>query len=114
MCYSLLFLPVVCSYLVLVFSTANNVVRVVENEVIKPLDVVVRDAGNAIDDLKNKAAGLVGLGKKPNSIPPGPARRDDAPRKVILGWHPVAGVGGQVFEKMVLPLDGIAAGGELG
>lgn len=80
---------------------AQDVVRTIDDKVVKPLDAVTRD-------IVDKAAGLVGLGKKPNAIPPGPARRNDTPRKIILGWHPVGGVGGQVFEKMTMPLDGLS------
>lgn len=33
----------------------------------------------------------LGLGAKPNVIPPGEARVDDDLRTVEIGWHPVAG-----------------------
>ncbi len=37
----------------------------------------------------------LGLGKKPNCIPPGEARIDGELRTVEIGWHPVAGMGGK-------------------
>lgn len=37
----------------------------------------------------------IGLGAKPNTIPPGEARLDADLRPVEIGWHPVAGMGGK-------------------
>ena len=37
----------------------------------------------------------LGLGAKPNVIPPGEARVDAELRLVEIGWHPVAGMGGK-------------------
>jgi hypothetical protein len=37
----------------------------------------------------------LGLGPKPNVIPPGPARIDEDLRVVEIGWHPVAGMAGK-------------------
>jgi hypothetical protein len=37
----------------------------------------------------------LGLGAKPNVIPPGEARVDADLRTVEIGWHPVAGMGGK-------------------
>jgi hypothetical protein len=37
----------------------------------------------------------LGLGPKPNCIPWGEARVDGELRKVEIGWHPVAGMGGK-------------------
>ncbi|KAE8447171.1 hypothetical protein EG329_011002 [Mollisiaceae sp. DMI_Dod_QoI] len=37
----------------------------------------------------------LGLGHKPNVIPPGEPRVDDDLRTVWIGWHPVAGMGGK-------------------
>lgn len=37
----------------------------------------------------------LGLGAKPNVIPPGEARIDVEPRTVEIGWHPVAGMAGK-------------------
>jgi hypothetical protein len=37
----------------------------------------------------------VGLGAKPNVVPPGEARIDAELRTVEIGWHPVAGMGGK-------------------
>lgn len=37
----------------------------------------------------------IGLGHKPNAIPPGEARVDADLRLVEIGWHPVAGMGGK-------------------
>ncbi|KAH8807356.1 hypothetical protein F5884DRAFT_789057 [Xylogone sp. PMI_703] len=39
----------------------------------------------------------LGLGKKPNVVPPGEARIDADLRTVEIGWHPVAGMGGKWF-----------------
>lgn len=39
----------------------------------------------------------LGLGHKPNVIPPDEARVDGEPRTVEVGWHPVAGLGGKWF-----------------
>lgn len=39
----------------------------------------------------------LGLGPKPNIIPPGEARIHGEPRTVEIGWHPVAGFGGKWF-----------------
>jgi hypothetical protein len=39
----------------------------------------------------------LGLGHKPNVIPPGEARVDGEQRKVEIGWHPVGGFGGKWF-----------------
>jgi hypothetical protein len=39
----------------------------------------------------------LGLGPKPNVIPPAEARIDEHPRKVEIGWHPVGGFGGKWF-----------------
>ncbi|RDL37693.1 Uncharacterized protein BP5553_05126 [Venustampulla echinocandica] len=39
----------------------------------------------------------LGLGAKPNIIPPGEARVDGDLRTVEIGWHPVAGMGGKWF-----------------
>lgn len=39
----------------------------------------------------------LGLGAKPNIIPPGEASITGSPRLVELGWHPVAGMGGKWF-----------------
>jgi hypothetical protein len=47
--------------------------------------------------LKGKLAleHALGLGAKPNVIPPGEARIDADLRTVEIGWHPVAGMGGK-------------------
>jgi hypothetical protein len=37
----------------------------------------------------------IGLGHKPNTVPPGEARVDAELRNVEIGWHPVAGMGGK-------------------
>lgn len=50
------------------------------------------------DKVIEPLAPAVGLGKLPNCIPADTPRNDCAPRTVILGWHPVAGLGGQIFE----------------
>lgn len=39
----------------------------------------------------------LGLGKTPNVIPPGEVKIDGEPRRVELGWHPVAGPAGKWF-----------------
>lgn len=39
----------------------------------------------------------LGLGPKPNAIPPGEARVDGEQRTVEIGWHPVAGLTGKWF-----------------
>ncbi|RMD44296.1 hypothetical protein DV735_g798, partial [Chaetothyriales sp. CBS 134920] len=39
----------------------------------------------------------LGLGPKPNIIPPGPASVNGQLRTVHIGWHPVAGFGGKWF-----------------
>lgn len=39
----------------------------------------------------------LGLGHKPNIIPPGEPKIDGDYRKVEIGWHPVAGFGGKWF-----------------
>jgi hypothetical protein len=39
----------------------------------------------------------VGLGHKPNVIPPGTAIINGEPRTVEIGWHPVGGFGGKWF-----------------
>ncbi|OCL06675.1 hypothetical protein AOQ84DRAFT_296531, partial [Glonium stellatum] len=39
----------------------------------------------------------LGLGHKPNVIPPDEARIDEEPRTVEIGWHPVGGLGGKWF-----------------
>lgn len=39
----------------------------------------------------------LGLGQKPNVIPPGDVHIDGEPRPVMLGWHPVAGPVGKWF-----------------
>jgi hypothetical protein len=38
-----------------------------------------------------------GLGHKVNVIPPGEAHINGEPRKVEIGWHPVAGLAGKWF-----------------
>ena len=49
--------------------------------------------------LKSKLAlqQSLGLGHRPNAIPPGEARIDGDHRKVEIGWHPVAGMSGKWF-----------------
>ncbi|KAF4629152.1 hypothetical protein G7Y89_g8992 [Cudoniella acicularis] len=42
---------------------------------------------------KLKLEHSVGLGPKPNIIPPGPAKIDSDHRTVEIGWHPVPGLG---------------------
>ncbi|KLO13382.1 hypothetical protein SCHPADRAFT_928563 [Schizopora paradoxa] len=64
---------------------AQDVVRTLDDNVVKPLDAVSRDFVKGVGELKDKAAGLV-----------------------ILGWHPVGGVGGKLFEQIVTPLEMIA------
>lgn len=39
----------------------------------------------------------LGLGKKPNVVPPDDVKIDGEPRTVELGWHPVAGSAGKWF-----------------
>ena len=39
----------------------------------------------------------MGLGKKPNAIPPDEVRIDGELRTVEIGWHPVAGSAGKWF-----------------
>jgi len=39
----------------------------------------------------------LGLGPKPNAVPPGEAVIDEEPRLVEIGWHPVGGLGGKWF-----------------
>lgn len=39
----------------------------------------------------------IGLGKKPNVVPPGEVRIDGELRTVEIGWHPVAGSAGKWF-----------------
>ena len=39
----------------------------------------------------------LGLGHKPNVIPPGEADISGKPRIVEIGWHPVGGFGGKWF-----------------
>lgn len=39
----------------------------------------------------------LGLGHKPNVIPPGEADISGEPRIVEIGWHPVGGFGGKWF-----------------
>jgi hypothetical protein len=39
----------------------------------------------------------VGLGQKPNIIPPGEANIGGELRNVEIGWHPVGGLGGKWF-----------------
>lgn len=39
----------------------------------------------------------LGLGPRPNAIPPGPAEVKGPLRKLELGWHPVAGLAGKWF-----------------
>lgn len=39
----------------------------------------------------------LGLGQKPNVVPPADATVHGRPRKVELGWHPVAGLAGKWF-----------------
>jgi hypothetical protein len=46
---------------------------------------------------KLKLEHTLGLGAKPNVIPPGEARIDGELRIVEIGWHPVAGMGGKWF-----------------
>jgi len=54
----------------------------------------------AIDELLKTKLSLghkLGLGHKPNVVPPGEARIDDELRTVEIGWHPVAGMAGNWF-----------------
>lgn len=54
----------------------------------------------AIDGLLKTKLSLehkLGLGHKPNIVPPGEARIDDELRTVEIGWHPVAGMAGNWF-----------------
>ncbi|KAK0616644.1 hypothetical protein B0T14DRAFT_523549 [Immersiella caudata] len=46
---------------------------------------------------KLKLQHSLGLGRKPNVIPPGTPSIRDAPRTVHIGWHPVAGSAGKWF-----------------
>ncbi|KAK5658044.1 hypothetical protein OQA88_2600 [Cercophora sp. LCS_1] len=46
---------------------------------------------------KMKLQRSLGLGTKPNVIPPGSPSVRDAPRPVHIGWHPVAGLAGKWF-----------------
>ncbi|KAF2490688.1 hypothetical protein BU16DRAFT_530330 [Lophium mytilinum] len=39
----------------------------------------------------------LGLGHRPNAVPPGEASIDEEPRLVEIGWHPVGGFGGKWF-----------------
>jgi hypothetical protein len=39
----------------------------------------------------------LGLGHKPNAIPPGEANINGEHRLVEIGWHPVGGLGGKWF-----------------
>jgi len=39
----------------------------------------------------------LGLGARENVVPPGEPSVLDEPREVILGWHPVLGLGGKWF-----------------
>lgn len=48
-----------------------------------------------ISDAKKSLQKTVGLGHKPNVVPDGPASINSEPRKVEIGWHPVAGSAGK-------------------
>ncbi|KAK5168002.1 uncharacterized protein LTR77_006569 [Saxophila tyrrhenica] len=63
------------------------------------LNKTKREAIEAQRDLKHS----LGLGHKPNTIPPGKADINGEPRDIQLGWHPVAGATGKWFaEKTII------------
>jgi hypothetical protein len=55
-----------------------------------------------ISDAKKSLQKTVGLGHKPNVVPDGPASINGDPRKVEIGWHPVAGSAGKWFADSII------------
>ena len=55
-----------------------------------------------ISDAKKSLQKSAGLGHRPNVVPDGPASINGEPRKVELGWHPVAGSAGKWFADSII------------
>lgn len=55
-----------------------------------------------ISDAKKSLQKTAGLGHKPNVVPDGPASINSDPRRVEIGWHPVAGSAGKWFADSII------------
>ena len=55
-----------------------------------------------MNDAKKSLQKTVGLGHKPNVVPNGQASVNSEPRKVEIGWHPVAGGAGKWFADSII------------
>ncbi|KAM7195568.1 hypothetical protein V8F20_007464 [Naviculisporaceae sp. PSN 640] len=55
------------------------------------------ELSNGIEKGKQKMEEALGLGKKPNVVPPSKPNIKGSYRPVYIGWHPVAGFAGQWF-----------------
>ena len=55
-----------------------------------------------MNDAKKSLQKTAGLGHRPDVVPPGPGSVNSDPRKVEIGWHPVAGGAGKWFADSII------------